>query len=381
MQDRHHSARRGLPRLAAVGLLQIVLATAPGFADDAVDARAKAQLDALLRTSAAPSLTAAVARGGEIVWTYAAGLADRERAIAATPRTVYNVGSVSKAMTAVAVAKLIEQGRVRLDDPIQRYVPSFPDKGAPITLEHLVTHTSGIRHYRPHDFPGAPWAENDRPYRSVADAIAVFKDDRLLFPPGKFYFYTSYGVNLLQGVVEAASGQGFEQFLREQVWTPAGMTATSLDVAGRPVAGRARGYETRNGALVPTADVDVSYKYASGGMLSTAEDLARLGAALNYGKILGPAGTDALFRVHLPVVRTFHVDGPPTTEKFQMALLWRIVHRADGHDFVYECGTFNGFNACVLDYRAEDLVVSMIFNTFAGGYPPAEKLAALFRGR
>jgi len=107
--------------------------------------------------------------------------------------------------------------------------------------------------------------------------------------------------------------------------------------------------------------------------------VARLGAALNHGRILGPAGLDVLWRVHLPVVKTFHVAGPPSIEKFQMALLWRIVHRPDGHDFVYECGTFNGFNACVLDYRAEDLVVAMIFNTYAGGFPPAEKLAALFR--
>jgi len=375
--------RASLRGAAALALAIALLVPAPGLAADSVGARAKAQLDALLRASGSPSLTAAVARGGEIVWTYAAGLADRERAVAASPRTVYNIGSVSKAVTGVAIAKLIELGKVRLDDPIQRYVPSFPDHptqaSVPITIEHLVTHTSGIRHYRVHDFPGPPWAESHRPYASVADAITVFKDDALLFPPGKFYFYTSYGVNLLQGVVESASGQPFERFLREQVWAPAGMTATSLDVAGRAVPERARGYETKHGALVPTEDVDVSYKYASGGMLSTAEDLARLGSALNHGKVLGKAGLDVLFRVHLPVVRTFHVDGPPSTEKFQMALLWRIVHRADGHDFVYECGTFNGFNACVLDYRAEDLVVAMIFNAYAGGYPPAEKLAALFR--
>lgn len=377
MQSAHRSRRAAL---AVATLSLLAHATVPVCAAGAPEARAKDQLDALLATSGSPSLTAAVARGGEIVWSYAAGLADRERKIAATPRTVYNVGSVSKAITGVAVAKLVEQGRVHLDDPIQRYVPGFPDKGAPITVEQLVTHTAGIRHYREHDFPGAPWEENHHAFGGIAEAIGIFKDDALLFPPGKFYFYSSYGVNLLQGVVESASGRGFEDYLRDEIWRPAGMERTSLDVAGRAVSERARGYETKNGTLVPTGDVDVSYKYASGGMLSTAEDLARLGAALNHGRILGPKGLDVLFRVHLPVVKAFHTDRPPSIERFQMALLWRIVQRADGHDFVYECGTFNGFNACVLDYRAEDLVVAMVFNTFAGGFPPAEKLAAVFRG-
>lgn len=342
-------------------------------------ARARAQLDALARATGTPALTAAVARGGAIVFSYATGLADRELRVPATPRTVFNVGSVSKAITGVALAQLVEQGRVRLDDPIQRYVPSFPEKGAPVTVGQLATHTSGIRHYRVHDFPGADWEENHRPYASVAAASAIFRDDALLFPPGRYYFYSSYGVNLLQGVVETASGASFEAYLRDRVFAPAGMTRSGLDVAGRALEERARGYEKKGELLVPTAAVDVSYKYAGGGMLSTAEDLARLGTALNHGKVLGPAGLEVLFHAYLPVVRRFRVDGPPVTERYHQALLWRLVDRPDGHGFAYECGTFNGFNACLLDYRGEDLVVAMIFNTYAGGFPPAEKLAALFR--
>jgi CubicO group peptidase (beta-lactamase class C family) len=341
--------------------------------------RATEQLVALRRTTDTPSLTAAVAQHGAIVFTYAAGVADRERDAPATTRTVYNVGSVSKAITAVAVAQLVEQGKARLDDPIQRYVPSFPDKGAPVTIRHLVSHTSGLRHYRVHDFPGPDWEENHHPYASLAEAIGIFKDEPLLFRPGEFYFYTSYGVNLLQGVVESASGQAFGDYLREHVFAPAGMTRSSLDVAGRAIDDRARGYEKKNGAWVATGPVDVSYKYAGGGMLSTAEDLARLGSALNHGNLLGPAGVEALFHAYLPVVRHFHEDGPPSTERFHQAMLWRLVDRPDGHDFAYECGTFNGFNVCVLDYRAEDLVVAMAFNSESGGYPPAENLAACFR--
>jgi serine beta-lactamase-like protein LACTB, mitochondrial len=324
-------------------------------------------------------VSAAVARGGRMVFSGAVGLADVERAEPATSETVYNIGSVSKEITAVAVMQLVGAGKVRLADPIQRYVPGFPDKGSPITVWHLLTHTSGIRHYRIHDFPGADWEENHRPYASLAEAIGIFKDDPLLFRPGKYYFYSSYGVNLLQGVVETASGLPFGEYLRRRVFNAAAMTRTGLDLAGRPVAHRAHGYKWKQGKLVPAPSVDVSYKYASGGMISTAEDLVRLGMALNQGKLLTPAARARMLSPQLPVVRRFREDGPPATERFQQGLEWRLVHRPHRRDFVYGCGTFNGFNACLLDYTGEDLVVAMALNREAGGFKPAEALADLFR--
>ena len=344
--------------------------------------RASAFLGELRRSTHSPSISAAVAVGGNIVFSQAIGQADLETGAPATPETVYNIGSVSKAITAVAVMQLVEAGQVRLDDPIQKYVPAFPDKGAPITVWNLLTHTSGIRHYRIHDFPGKDWEENHHPYASLAEAIGIFAKDPLLFHPGQYYFYSSYGVNLLQGVVETASGLGFEDYLRQRVFAPAGMARSDLDVAGRRVANRARGYEMKDGRPAPTAAVDVSYKYASGGMLSTAEDLVRLGVALNQGKLLGAGAKAQLFAPQLPVVHRYREDSPPAIELFQQGLLWRLVHRPPGAPevaFVYECGSFNGFNACLLDYTHEDLVVAMILNLDAGGYRPGEALAGLFR--
>ena len=133
----------------------------------------------------------------------------------ATGSTVYNVGSVSKVIAAAGIVQLVAEGKVSLDDSIQKYVPSFPYKGEPITIHHLVTHISGIRHYRGSDFPDeSAFDQNWRPYESITEATEIFKDDPLLFSPGEFYSYTSYGVNLLQGVVETASGLGFEDYLR-----------------------------------------------------------------------------------------------------------------------------------------------------------------------
>jgi len=333
----------------------------------------------LQRTTKSPSVSAAVAYRGRIVYSHAIGVADVAAGEAATPATVYNVGSVSKAITAVAVVQLVEAGKVKLQDPIQRYAPTFPDKGFPITVWNLLTHTSGIRHYRVHDFPGADWEENHHVYASIEEAIGIFARDPLLFPPGKYYFYSSYGVNLLQAVVERASGQSFEDYLRQHVWDPAGMAHTALDRTGREVPRRARGYELDAGKLAPTRWVDVSYKFASGGMLSTAEDLVRLGMALDAGKLMGAPARAQMWTPQLPVVRRFQEQGRVVTERYQQGLLWRLVHRDHGRWFAYHCGTFNGFNACLLDYPDEDLVVAMALNLEEGGFRPCEALGDLFR--
>ena len=156
------------------------------------------------------------------------------------------------------------------------------------------------------------------------------------------------------------------------------MSSTGLDVAGRAVPHRARGYELEGGKLVPTDPVDVSYKYASGGMLSSAEDLVRLGVALNQGKLMGAAARAQMWSPQLPVVRRFRTDGPPVIERFQQGYLWRLVKRPYG-GFVYMCGSFNGFNVCILDDTRRDLVAAIAYNKEEGGLRSLERLAGLVR--
>src|SRR5262245_25268739 len=193
-----------LRRLALViwacSLATDVIAQAPAAQVPPAEARAADRLEALWRANGAPGISVAVSVKGRIVFSAGRGLADLDNSVPATGDTVYDIGSVSKVMTATAVMQLVEQGKVRLEDTIQKYVPSFPDKGSPITVWNLMTHTSGIRHYGPNDFPGGERSENMRPYTSIEDAIGIFKNDPLLFPPGRNYSYSSYAVNLLQGV-------------------------------------------------------------------------------------------------------------------------------------------------------------------------------------
>jgi len=238
LSDDHHPAQRREPsvqtyaRIAGVLFLLTILAggfgeyyvpsklivstdaailTSPAMATElAPEAQAVAHLDLVWRSNQVPGISAAIASHGRIVFSQGVGFADLDNMVPATANTVYNIGSISKANTAVAVMQLVEQGKVGLDDAIQKYVPSFPDKGYKITIKDLMTHRSGIRHYRDSDFAGTPGDENMKPYASLEEAIKLFKDDPLLYKPGEYSSYSSYAVNLLQGVIETAAGMPFE---------------------------------------------------------------------------------------------------------------------------------------------------------------------------
>jgi serine beta-lactamase-like protein LACTB len=223
-----------------------------------------------------PGMSVAVAVDGKIVWAEGFGLADVEQCVPATPKTKFRIGSTSKPLTSAAAALLYEQGRIDLDAPIQRYVPSFPDRGQIITTRELLGHLGGIRHYN-----AAEEIENQKQYSSVTESLARFKDDPLIAPPGTKWRYSTYGYVLVSAVIEGASGQDFLTFMHDTVFLPLGMTDTEADVNDHIIPNRARWYNlTSNGSYRNSPYADLSYKWAGGGFLSTAEDLVRFGSAL-----------------------------------------------------------------------------------------------------
>src|SRR4030095_6082200 len=128
-----------------------------------------------------------------------------------TPQTVSRIGSISKTFTDLSVMQLVAQGKIKLDDEVQVYVPTFPKKAAPITIRQLLCHQSGIRHYKGQEFLSA------RHYATVEEALGIFKDDPLGFEPGTQFGYTTYGYVLLSRVVEAASGETFPDYLTKHI--------------------------------------------------------------------------------------------------------------------------------------------------------------------
>ncbi len=304
--------RLRLPRRTVVALASLVLLSA-GVSAQSLVARVATDRDpaVLARLSddarlalGTPGLSAAVVVGESVVWAQGFGLADIEQNVAVRPESVFRIASISKPIAAVAVMQLVERGLVSLEDPIQRFVPSFPRKPqGEIRIRHLLTHTSGIRHYRGNEM------NSRESYPTVERALAVFKDDPLLFAPGDQYAYSTYGYNLLGGVVEAASGRSFDEYLRFYVFGPAGMTSTFLERPQEIVRWRAhqyvRGTLPNTWFLAPY--VDLSVKWAGGGMISSTLDLARFDIALNAGRLLRP---DTLERMYTSArLNNGHITG------------------------------------------------------------------------
>src|SRR6266704_2168158 len=237
-----------------------------------------------------PGVQVAVAIDGTLVWSEGFGYADAARRRPVTRATQFRIGSVSKPITAAAVALLYEQGKLDLDSPVQRYVPSFPDKGFPITTRQLAGHLAGIRHYRGDEFL------LNRHFNTVLEGLTIFQGDALLFPPGTKFSYSTYGWNLISAVVEAAAGQDFLSYVGRNVFRPLGMTHTAADRVDSLIPNRTRFYERgADSGFVAAPPVDNSYKWAGGGFVSTAEDLVKFGSAMLQPGFLKAETLELLF--------------------------------------------------------------------------------------
>jgi len=253
----------------------------PAPAEPSPAARIEAAVSREMSRLGIPGLSVAVVIDGQVQWANGYGLADLENTVPAKATTVYRIASVSKPITAVAALQLAEQGKLDLDAPIQKYVPTFPEKSTPVTARQLLAHQSGIRHVRDDE-----WSST-RHYTSLTAALDIFKDEPLLFPPGSRTEYSTYGFNLLGCAIEGASGVAFADYLREHVFGPAGMETTRPDDVFEIIPNRAPGYmRAPGGGLARSVLADTSNKVPGGGLCATAPDIARFGAALIAGTLL-----------------------------------------------------------------------------------------------
>lgn len=255
------------------------------FEAPGLQAQLSEDLQAALRKSrenaGLPSMSAAIGYDGSLQWAGATGFADIENKQSATIRSRYRTGSVAKPLTAVALVRLIDAGKLELDAPISRYVPGLPEALQPLNASLLGSHRAGIRHYTPIPQWWMGWHENysTHDYPNVADGLVLFINDRLRFAPGTGFRYSTFGYSLLARLMEGASGQTFAEVLDETVFRPAGMTDTAFDSAAA-MPGRVAFYEANAGRYTPSYPINSSYKIAGGGMVTTPSDLVRLGTLL-----------------------------------------------------------------------------------------------------
>ena len=311
-----------------------------------------------MRVLGAPGASICVIRDGRIVWSRAFGVADLEQHVPATAETRFRIGSVSKSLTSVAIGRLVQAGQLDLDAPVQRYVPGFPEKRYPITVRQVAGHLAGIRHYDTGEF------ENREHYATVTEGLAIFAADSLLFEPGTRFSYSSYGYNLLGAVIEGASGRSYREYMRDEVLDPAGMTHTSFEHPDSIIPDRGR-YYTRTDSTGPTINatyVDNTYKWPSGGFLSTAEDLARFGDRLLRGELLRPETVTLLWT-------PMRTSNGTTTE---YGIGWTVESDSLGRRRVRHSGGSVGGTAHLIIYPEQRVVVAVLVNsdyTFINAIP------------
>ena len=265
---------RRLPGLAAaIGLVAII--TTSGYAQDKT-----AEIDKIFgsATATSPGCTVAVSQNGKLVVNRAYGAADLERDVALSPNSIFDIGSVRKQFVAAAVLVLVEDGKLALTDDIRKHFPELPDYGHKITLDHMLTHTSGIR-----DWTGLRGLLGG----TVDDVVKLTLRQRgLNFAPGEEWSYSNSAYVLLTDLVVRASGMTFEEFTRKRLFEPLGMKNTSSPVDMRNVIKhRALGYEKEGGGWRVGMYVGNERGSGGGAILSTAADLVIWNDALQSGRL------------------------------------------------------------------------------------------------
>mgnify|MGYP001549660109 CR=1 FL=1 len=336
-----------------VAPLAFVLATSEGATateppTSGPPAETVAQAHALLEKEIAPhvpGLAAAVAVDGWLVWSEAFGFADLEAQRPVTSASRFRIGSISKSLTAAGLLRLVEQGRIDLDAPVQKYVPDFPVKpeGA-ITTRLLAGHLAGIRDYRNRE----PFL--NRPFAGVRAELQLFADDPLIAPPGTRFSYASLGWVLISAVMESAAHRDFLDFMAADVCSPLGLNHTRPDRTGAVDPDRTSFYATGpDGKFVAAPAVDLSSCWAAGGFLSTAEDLVRFGSAMLRPGYLTEDSRRLLFA------------GQKTTagEPTGYGIGWYVRKDGAGRTLYYHDGASHGGTA-VLFLRPETRAVAAI---------------------
>lgn len=287
----------------------------------------EAAVSKFMSTTHVPGLSVAVVENAELEWASGFGFADLENHVPATEFTLYRLASISKSLSATGAMKLVEKGNLELDDPVQKYCPVFPQKSGAITTRLVMGHLAGIRHYKS-DSQNDPEVGNTKHFDDPIQAgLDFFKNDPLLSEPGKQFHYSTQGYTLVGCVMQGASGAKYTEYMRQNVFIPAGMEHTLVDDRFAIIPYRTRFYHKTESGTVENADfLDSSYKIPGGGWLSSAEDMARFEVATLSDKLLKPETRSLMWTPLKPS------DGQPNGYALGWGTLTEDGVRYVGHD-------------------------------------------------
>jgi CubicO group peptidase (beta-lactamase class C family) len=301
-----------------------------------------------------------VARDGKVVLSKGYGEANLEWDVPNSPSAKFRLGSITKQFTAASILLLEERGKLKVEDPVKKYMPDAPAAWDKVTFFHLLTHTSGIP-----SFTGFPdYSSTEAIATTPEKLVARFRDKPLEFQPGEKWNYSNSGYVLLGYLIEKISHQSYSQFVQENIFNPLGMKDSGYDSNSAVIPHRASGYEPGDKGPTNAGYIDMSIPLSAGALYSTTEDLLRWEQGLMGGKLLSAASLQKM------------------TTPFKSDYAFGLgVRTANGHKVIEHGGGIEGFNT-FLAYYPEDKLTVVVLANLSGRAPEdiAGKLAAVAHG-
>jgi len=353
--------------LLILGIIVVIFMMASGRHAQARSSEAS-DIDALLTSTFKrnePGGAVIVTRKGETLLRRGYGLADMELKVPIQPDMVFRLGSVTKQFTAVAILMLEEQGKLSVSDPITRFLPDYPTGGQTITIEHLLTHTSGIKSYT--SMP--EWLSKWRTDMSLGSLVDMFKNQPMDFKPEERWLYNNSGYILLGAIIEKASGQSYEDFIEKKIFEPLGMKDSYYDRTEQIIPKRVKGYQRTANGFQNAPYLSMTQPYAAGSLASTVDDLAIWDIAVWSNKLIKK---ESLAKAHTPHKLA---DGRSTAYGYGWSL-----GSFEGHRTVEHGGGIHGFATYVLSMPDDGVYVAILTNGSAGPKLSPQRLAIQVAG-
>lgn len=304
--------------------------------------------------------TVLVAQDGKVVLDKGYGFANLEWNIPDSPTTKFRLGSITKQFTAASILLLEERGKLKIEDPVKKYLPDAPAAWDKITIYNLLTHTSGIPSFT--SFPD--YRSTEATPTTPEQLVARFRDKPLNFQPGEKWEYSNSGYVLLGYLLEKVSGESYENFVQENVFKPLGMTDSGYDSNSAVIQRRASGYAPSRNGPVNAGYINMTIPFSAGALYSTTSDLLRWEQGLFGGKVVSAASLQKMTT--------------PFKEDYAFGLGVRTLH---GHKVIDHGGGIEGFNT-EMAYYPDDKLTVIVLGNLNGGAPGeiASKLASVMHG-
>ncbi|MGH7595235.1 MAG: serine hydrolase domain-containing protein [bacterium] len=310
-------------------------------------AASRGAVGAMMKSAKVPGVSVAVAMKGEIVWREGFGFADLDKKVSATTETEFGIGSITKSFTAVLFARLMEEGKVDLDAPVENYLPQFPLKQKGVTARLIIGHLSGLND----EFNTTHYYET-RHLTTGAALQEILQTNKLQYSPRTRHEYTTSNYTIIAAIIEKASGQDFSAAMNQYVIKPLGLKNTLLNDRTLNIVHCTSFYVQNEKDVIKAPDYDPSFKWAGAGLLATAADVAIYGAALLQSKFLKPSTREEIFRA----LKT------SSGEDTGYGLGWYIAQDAKGRRIYHHGGGGLGISSYLRLYPQKDFVLAILSN-------------------